>query len=399
VLSPCTAALDGARAHAFTAFLRARPDVEAYARYRAARERWGPCWWEWPDGAAGLMLEQDESARFHAYAQWLCEEALAELATRAERDAAGLFLDLPLGVREDGFDVFRAPESYLRGASTGAPPDDFFAGGQDWGFPPPHPARASGELALAVRRHARFARVLRLDHVMALHRLWVVPRDGGARDGAYVRYPREELLANVALEADRAGCAIVGEDLGTVPDAVREAMGTHRLHRTVVLGFSFDPGDPESAERIPARAVVGLGTHDTPPFASFWRGVDLDEHEAFGELAGAELEAARARRARFRSGWTGLLARRGLVETAQPSDAEVLAASLRFLGASPAAHVQVALEDLWAETRRPNVPGTARPTNWRGRARLSLTALEGDELANGLLRALVAARGELSPRP
>jgi 4-alpha-glucanotransferase len=184
-----------------------------------------------------------------------------------------------------------------------------------------------------------------------------------------------------------------------VPDAVREAMGTHRLHRTVVLGFSFDPGDPESAERIPARAVVGLGTHDTPPFASFWRGVDLDEHEAFGELAGAELEAARARRARFRSGWTGLLARRGLVETAEPSDAEVLAASLRFLGASPAAHVQVALEDLWAETRRPNVPGTARPTNWRGRARLSLTALEGDELANGLLRALVAARGELSPRP
>jgi 4-alpha-glucanotransferase len=103
-------------------------------------------------------------------------------------------------------------------------------------------------------------------------------------------------------------------------------MGTHRLHRTVVLGFSFDPGDPESAERIPARAVVGLGTHDTPPFASFWRGVDLDEHEAFGELAGAELEAARARRARFRSGWTGLLARRGLVETAEPSDAEVLAA-------------------------------------------------------------------------
>ncbi len=401
VLGPCSRALEGARAGAFAAFLRKRPDVERYAAWRAARDA----------PSANADPAQHVDALGHAYAQWACEEALEALARQAERSGVELLLDLPLGVRRDGFDVFDAPAAYLVGASTGAPPDALFRGGQDWSFPPPHPehSRRQGhrELALAVRRHARFAGALRLDHVMSLHRLWVIPPGGDARSGAYVRFAAEEQLAVIGVEAARASCAIVGEDLGTVPDSVRDLMREHGLHRTLVLPFTFDAHDPAALGRVTERAVISVGTHDTAPFAAFWTGRDLDEHAERAELPPAEIEAERHARARFRDAWRSELQRLGLLEPAPAQDdplasevAPVLAATLAALADTPARHLSVGLDDLLLEPRRQNAPGTLRPENWRIPARLSLEELAAADGPARLLRELVERRSvPVSPHP
>lgn len=394
VLAPCARAVAGERAQRLARFRSERPDVERYARWRAARE----------PQESGAPADP----ALHAYAQWRCEEALEGVRRAAHEHGVALLLDVPLGVRGDGFDVADDPGAFLVGASAGAPPDAFFRGGQRWGFPPPHPrgARASGyrDLALALRRHARCAGALRLDHVMALHRLWVVPPGADARAGAYVRYRANEQLAVIALEAARAGCAIVGEDLGTVPPAVRGAMHEHGLHRTLVLPFSYRPAGADGAgpfelEPVPERALLSLGSHDLAPFAAWWTGRDLDEHEERGELAPQELALERAARERFRAAWRAELVRAGALAPGALADEveRVLDASLAALARTDARLLSVALDDLAGETRRQNAPGTERPENWRVRARLSLEALEASGGPAARLVALVRLRAAALP--
>ena len=164
----------------------------------------------------------------------------------------------------------------MTGVSGGAPPDAFFAGGQDWGFPPLHPTGIRDQqyrYPIAVLRHLMGrADTVRLDHVMGLHRLFWVPDGMEAHEGVYVRYPTDEQFAVVAIESHRAGCIVVGEDLGTVPDEVREAMDRHRVLRSYVAEFSLL--GPSGLDGPDGRSVASVDTHDTPTFATWaaqWR--------------------------------------------------------------------------------------------------------------------------------
>ena len=166
-------------------------------------------------------------------------------------------------------------------ASAGAPPDLFFSKGQDWGFAPLHPRRIRESGYRYVLAFLRFqmhhARLLRIDHVMGLHRLYWVPRGFEARQGTYVNYPAEELHAIFNLESHRNRTRLVGENLGTVPPAVNESMERHGLREMFVVQFEERP-DPKAALRSPpALSVASLNTHDTPTFAAHWRGDDLVE--------------------------------------------------------------------------------------------------------------------------
>src|SRR5262249_34955051 len=149
----------------------------------------------------------------HVYAQWAMDRQLARFDGR-------LYLDLPVGVNRDAWEVWRDRDAFVLGLSAGAPPDALFLGGQDWGLPPLHPERARTGgwryVRDCVRHHMRHAGMLRVDHVMGLHRLYCVPAGMRATEGAYLRYPHEELYAILCLESARARCALVGEDLGTV---------------------------------------------------------------------------------------------------------------------------------------------------------------------------------------
>lgn len=375
------------------AFRRLRPDVDDYARFRATWERRGESWWSWPDRLQAGELRRgdyDEGAyRYHVYAQARMHERLAELAAATRDNGAGLYLDLPLGVHADGYDVWRYRDRFAIGASVGAPPDPFFTRGQDWGFPPlrPQAMRATGfEYTIAtVRNHLRYAGVLRLDHVMGLHRQFWVPKGMEAAQGVYVRYPAREHYAILSIESHRAGAAIVGENLGTVPPAVNDGMRRHGVRGMHVVQFDVAPDNRPMVRNPEEGAVSSLNTHDMPTFASFWTGRDIDQRVEWGLLG----EEAAAGSAAGRRGVREQAARELGVRVPDlhgaPGAAAVLRAWLERLAASDAALLLVNLEDLWGELEPQNVPGTQGDGNWRRRARLPLEALENEPDVTGTI--------------
>jgi 4-alpha-glucanotransferase len=345
------------RRDALAAHLRARPELADYARFRANGEAHGTGWPVWReaerDGALSIG-DDDPAFRYHVYSQWLVDQQLAELHGR---DGAGLYLDQPLGVHADSYDTWRERGSFALGASGGAPPDQFFSEGQEWGFPPLHPQgiredRLRYPIA-CLRQLLGRARALRIDHVMGLHRLFWVPRGFSAVDGVYVSYPADELYAILCLEAERAGTMVVGEDLGTVPDRVRETMEERGVRRSYVLQFSVSPDPGHAIEPPPRASLATANTHDTPLFAAFWR----------------HAEPA------LRHAVTRYLQQRGrLSEDGEQDGDAVLRACLDDMAAVDVETLLVTLEDLWGELEPQNIPGTSGEgaVNWRRRARYSL---------------------------
>lgn len=379
----------------FLGWLQDHPQVEDYARFRAACEILGRPWRRWREDArqGRLDLHADPGAvRAYAYAQWLAHTQLQQVQQRC-----GLYLDFPLGVHPDGYDAWRYRHLFAKGVSVGAPPDPFSAQGQDWGFAPLHPLRLREEGYAYLRRclahHFRVCRLLRVDHVMGLHRLYWIPRGFPASAGVYVRYPADELYAVLLLEAWRAGATVVGEDLGTVPGEVRRRLDRHGILRMYVLGFEVCPG---FGLPIPgANTVASLGTHDTAPFACWWTGEDLTHLAHLGLLREDHVAAARAKRA-------------AEVETVArflgvPADAPGLAvrACLRFLAESPAACVVVNPEDLWLERERHNVPGTteAQHPNWKRRLRQPVQEIFACPEVGAALEEVRRARTSACPVP
>ena len=251
--------------------------MEDYARFRAAGERQHAPWPAWPaplrDGVIKEGDYDEEAMRYHLYVQWLAHQQLQSLSQKAREKGVRLYFDLPLGVHPDGYDVWREPNLFVLGASAGAPPDAFFAKGQDWGLPPLHPERLREQgyryYIACVRHLLQMAGILRIDHVMGFHRLFFVPRGMKANQGVYVRYRAEEFYALLALEAHHHQAIIVGEDLGTVPPEVRPAMERHGLHRTYVAQFSLTPDARQALLPPSSNMVASLNTHDTPTFAGF----------------------------------------------------------------------------------------------------------------------------------
>ena len=225
----------------FDLFLHERPEVNDYAAFRAVCDKLKTSWHIWPQRLRAGRLragDYDESTkRFHLYIQWLAHNQVEELVRHGEENGVRLYLDLPLGVNPDGYDVWRERDSFALDASAGAPPDLFFSKGQDWGFAPLHPQRIRESGYRYVLAYLRFqmsrARMLRIDHVMGLHRLYWVPRGFGPAQGTYVNYAAEELHAIFNLESHRHRTLLVGENLGTVPPAVNESMERHGLRKNV----------------------------------------------------------------------------------------------------------------------------------------------------------------------
>jgi len=358
------------------------PELKLFARFRAVGERQRRPWTQWPDRLQqGTITESDydESVyHYHLFTQWQVQQQLA--AVRKTADERGLlwYLDYPLGVSDAGFDVWRHQELFVREAAGGAPPDDFFTKGQNWGFPPMHPERLRRDgyayFIQTLRAHLQHARVLRLDHIMGLYRFYWVPRGHRADDGAYVRYPMEEMFAILALESHRHGARIIGENLGTVPDEVNEALVRYNVDGMYVLQFAANADDPQTAiPPVPSNVAASLNTHDTPAFAAFWEGLDIDDRVRLDLLTTGDAQQEHVRRQNLRRQVIEFLHREQLLETAEPASGEVLSACLAFLARSDAEFVVVTLEDLWGEREPQNRPGTYGDTpNWRRRAAWSL---------------------------
>jgi 4-alpha-glucanotransferase len=338
--------LDSRTQHELDQFVVTRPDVQEFARFMATRR-----------GDDDPQVE-----RSHVLAQYLAHRQLEAVGRSS---GATLAIDLPIGCHPDGFERWAHPELFADRMAIGAPPDSFFAEGQNWGLPPQLPAagRHSGyrlwrELLTRAGEHAS---LLRIDHVMAVHRLWWVPDGRGADQGVYVRYPREELLAVIAATAATLDTTVVGEDLGTVPAEVGEA-----LERWQMLGMFEEQfhTDTDPMPRIPERTVAGVRTHDMAPFA------------AFVASQGRGLDAYRRRLANVVGHEVG------------DHYHDLLDSVIERLASSDASLVTVDLDDLLGETEPHNVPGRVGDTTWRRRLDRSLTDTMADPELQRRLRLL-----------
>jgi 4-alpha-glucanotransferase len=262
-----------------------------------------------------------------------------QLATAGAEIA--LLGDLAIGFDPAGADAWVWQDTIAHGVRVGAPPDAFNAEGQDWGLPPfvPWKLRAVGyePLVQTVRAALTHCGALRVDHVMGLFRLFWIPEAGTPADGTYVRFPENELLDIVALESERAGAVIVGEDLGTVEDEVRDELSARGVLSYRLVWFEDEP-----PEAFPAQALAAVTTHDLPTVAGVWSGTD--------EQADTELRSR-------------LVELTDLPESA-PVDDVVVAAHAR-LARAPSMIVTATLDDALRVEERPNLPGTTveRP-NW-----------------------------------
>jgi 4-alpha-glucanotransferase len=358
-------------------FLRVRPEAAEYAKFRAAAERSG-AWPSWTDPPREVDL-RDPRFLYHVYGQALAEEQIAAAASAAARSGVRFYFDMPLGVNRFGFDTWSNPSLFATTAGVGAPPDAVFPDGQSWGFPPILPERSRAEAHRYFRESLahvmRHAGLLRIDHVMGLHRQFWIPDGFEKRDGVYVRYPAEELAAVLNLESHRHRTELVGENLGIVPDSVNRALHRHQWREIFVLQFRLTGNPARPLDPVPSSSVASCNTHDTPTYAGFRLGRDLEDRVEAGYLDGEtarRLADERAAAAACLDAYMGV---------ASGISQESFAAWLRLLLQSEADLVAVNLEDLWLEENPQNVPGRVERTNWSRRLRYSLTALPPDVLS------------------
>ncbi|UCG82993.1 MAG: 4-alpha-glucanotransferase [Dehalococcoidia bacterium] len=364
-------------------FIGKKPEIEDYAQFRATCETRDATWPSWPqalrDGTLSNRDYDEEIRRYYIYTQWLLHKQLTSLVKESSKHGPGLYLDYALGVHPDGYDAWRYRNLFVNDVSAGAPPDPVFTSGQDWGFPPLHPERlredSHGYFISCIRNHLLYAGILRIDHVMGLHRLFVIPNGMEPSKGVYLRYKHDEFYAILSVESHRNPAIIIGEDLGTVPPDVRPAMNRHGLYRNYVVQYELCTDCNRPLPPIPHSVSASINTHDMPPLAAFWQGLDIGDRLELQLLERTDEQNEKRSRDRIRRNLTHFLRSKRwskLREKATGELSDILKATLYYLCASPAIVVLVNLEDLWLETEPQNIPGTQdRRPNWCRKAKYS----------------------------
>ncbi|HTS48189.1 MAG TPA: 4-alpha-glucanotransferase [Bryobacteraceae bacterium] len=357
-------------------------------------------WRAWPDqyqdpespAVAEFARKHWRSVLFHKYLQWQLDLQLASAQQHARERGRriGLYHDLALATDRFGADLWAHRDFFVSGCRVGAPPDDFSPKGQDWAFPPPNSERHYQDgyrlFAESIRKNMRHGGALRIDHVMRFFRLYWIPDGSEATDGTYVRDRAEDLLSILALESVRQQIPIVGEDLGTVPDEIRES-----LHRFGILSYRllyFERG-PNGRFRTPAEypreALVSVTTHDLPTLAGFWLGRDIEARRAAGLLPEeSSYRKMTEERAGEKQRILDVLHELHLLPDWFPRSArevpeltgELHNAIVGFLASTPSKLMVLNQEDLLKETEQQNLPGTTEQyPNWRRKMRCTVEEL------------------------
>lgn len=415
------------RAAAFAAFRSARaPRLDDFATFLAlqdvfAAERTdGLDWRTWPAefrnprsaAVARFRVEHADTVSFYCYLQWLADGQLAAAAGNGRHAGLriGLYTDMAIGVGPASFTAWHDPGLMVAGTSVGAPPDPLGPQGQDWGLSPFNPLALRDQgyepIISAIRQNMQHAGAIRIDHVMGMARLFWVPGGGLPADGAYVRYPLDDLLRLVALESRRARCIVIGEDLGTVPDGLRERLQAAGVLGCRVLMFErWDDGLFKEPSFYSDLALVTSGTHDTATLAGFWSGRDLQWREELhqyktGEIRDAAQADRQADRRRLldalinhkdwpREPWTNT--------EEQTLDQQLLVAIYRYLAATPCRLMMVAIEDILGQVEQMNLPGTVHEhPNWCRRLAASVDEIFDRPATRALLADILARRKSVS---
>jgi 4-alpha-glucanotransferase len=412
---------DSARGRAYAGYLaeQGQPLID-FATFltldeEMTREMGHPDWFRyWPSAyqaprTSEVSLFREAHADrvdYHCWVQFELDRQLADVA-RSARDAGmriGLYQDLAIGTSGGGSDAWAYPQLLLQGVSIGAPPDLLGPQGQDWGLPPIDPRRLAEDgyrywiqLLQGAFQHAG---ALRIDHVLGLFRQFWIPWGMGAANGAYVRFPSEELLGILALESHRHQAIVVGEDLGTVPPEVPPTLERWKVLSSRVLYFETEPdGRFRPATSYPRHALATANTHDMAPLSGWWSGREIGARAAAGYMDDAERDRQLVARRDAAHRLRERLADSGIIPSA---DAELDDAALRgavheFLYSTPAMLVGISLDDLAGESEPVNMPGLQPDEfpSWTRKMGRTIDELRADPAVRTALGRAVAAGGRL----
>ncbi len=407
--------------------------LERFALYEALTERFlrddggARGWQHWPrdyrDPAGDAVRAFAAAARkridYFKYIQWLTDEQLAAAALEARALALGLYLDVAVGVDRNSGDVWCDASAFVLDETIGAPPDLLGSLGQNWGLAPlvPEAILRDGGAAFAelLASNMRYAGALRLDHVMALFRVFRIPFGETAASGRYIEYPFDAALAVVRAASEDARCLVIGEDIGNVPPGFRE-----RMQREAIFSYRpllFEREDDRALyapERYPAFALATATTHDMPTLVGWTIGRDIDTHAAIGLTPPERSELAHnARRVDVSSLFEALRGAGELDDAAvarlqqrvdeRRAEAgtfdEFVRASYRYLARSPARLVLVQLDDALGELDPVNLPGTdAEYPNWRRKSAIDIDRLASDPRLQALVADVRRVLGERTDR-
>ncbi|MBA2400706.1 MAG: 4-alpha-glucanotransferase [Bradyrhizobium sp.] len=374
------------------------PLLSHFACFETLRHKFKKPWWEWPeewrqpDEAKCAELRSGEDAAeiaFVEFVQWIADRQLAAAKDSADRLGmkVGLYLDVAVGVQADGFDAWNEQVAISRHLGVGAPPDPLNTAGQSWGLAGFN-ATGLEQKSFApyrdmLRASMRHAGAIRLDHVLGLKRLYLVPQGFSAADGVYVPMPFEALLAATAQESVVNRCVVIGEDLGTVPEGFRDQIAGWGIWSYLVMMFERDDqGLFRGPDHYLANALVTFNTHDLSTYAG-WRSFgDLKTKRALGIDPG-ESDDAR---------WHALAMLDNLLRHHR-IDKNDLYSVTNFLARTPSRLLAIGLEDFLGLVDQPNIPGTVdEHPNWRRRLPVPL-----EQIASAIdIAALKAATRERS---
>ena len=368
------------RRKAFTAFCETKgKPLRDFCLFEVLSQTHGPDWRKWPQdlqhpdapAANAVAINNQRKLAYHAYLQWITEAQIEETQRTAKQSgmALGLYTDLAVGVRPDGAETWANPSIFAKGVSLGAPPDYFNTNGQIWGLAPfnPDALRQAGfwPFIKTIRAVARHAGMIRIDHILGLQRCYWLPEDTDV-PGGYVRYPFDVLLAIVRIEAHRAQCLVIGEDLGVVPEGFRDQIQGQGILGCSVMQFErWDDAEFRHPRDYRPLSLASFGSHDTPTIGGYWHGRDIDERRQMGLID----EPTQGHQHHERYGDRYRLQRlTGLTDDVDsPSAADNVAAAIHDTlanGASVLSAVQ--LDDVMGQVDQPNMPGTIDEyPNWR----------------------------------
>ncbi len=361
-------------------------------------------WREWPQtyqnphssSVEQFALDHARDIDFYSFAQWLTVRSL-ERVQKTARSAGmkiGLLADLAVGAIGSGSQTWTRQQEFLSSVNVGAPPDVLNSSGQNWGITAfsPFGLRANGFRAFIemLRANLTNANGLRIDHVMGLQRLWLIPKNAPADQGAYLNYPFEDQLRLLALEAWRHKALIIGEDLGTVPEGLHKALASHHILGTRVLLFEHQEGQFRAPEDWPHDALATTTTHDLPTISGWLQGRDIDWRYKANHRSKDQTDKDRSDREQERAGLLQALGKNAHL-AADGSDA--LDASVEFIGNTPAPLALLPLEDAMGSDEQPNLPGYGNDhPNWRRRWPMDVQEMLNYPQVDKRLIRLAAAR-------
>ncbi|MCB1377930.1 MAG: glycogen debranching protein GlgX [Alphaproteobacteria bacterium] len=321
----------------------------------------------------------EERIVYRAFLQWIAERQLAEAASQGN-----LYRDLALGSAFDGGEIGQAPEIYAQGVSLGAPPDPFSRAGQVWNLPPCSPlalARSDFQpLRAVLAANMRHAAALRIDHILGFMRQFWVPRGAEGRFGAYVNFPLDALIALTAIESRRQNCMVVGEDLGTIPDGLRNKLAGADILSYRVLWFERRGEDFAPRQDYPDMALACLASHDLPTFRGWREARDVAIEQGIGLIDAAE--AGRRRQSRQHE----IACLDAATGAAAPALEAASVAAHGFVAATPSRVMLIQVDDLANEVDPLNVPGTDQENpNWRRRLSVEVESMVRTPLATAII--------------